>query len=54
LASSVQRAFGALDIFFVNAGVAYVTPLATIDEAQYDGLMYTNVRSVFFSIQAHT
>jgi len=35
-----------------NAGVAYVTPLATSDEAQYDGLMDTNVKSVFFSIQA--
>jgi len=32
--------------------VAYVTPLATTDETQYDGLMDTNVQSVFFSIQA--
>jgi NAD(P)-dependent dehydrogenase (short-subunit alcohol dehydrogenase family) len=52
MASDVQRAFGALDIFFANAGVAYVTPLATTDEAQYDRLMDTNVKSVFFSIQA--
>jgi NAD(P)-dependent dehydrogenase (short-subunit alcohol dehydrogenase family) len=51
MASDVQRAFGALDIFFANAGVAYVTPLATTDEAQYDRLMDTNVKSVFFSIQ---
>jgi NAD(P)-dependent dehydrogenase (short-subunit alcohol dehydrogenase family) len=52
MASDVRQAFGALDIFFANAGVAYVTPLATTDEAQYDGLMDTNVKSVFFSIQA--
>ena len=52
MASDVQQAFGALDIFFANAGVAFVTPLATTDEAQYDRLMDTNVKSVFFSVQA--
>ena len=52
MASDVKQAFGALDIFFANAGVAFVTPLATTDEAQYDRLMDTNVKSVFFSIQA--
>ncbi|WP_439401446.1 SDR family oxidoreductase [Bradyrhizobium sp. DASA03068] len=52
MASDVHRAFGALDIFFANAGVAYVTPLRMTDEAQYDRLMDTNVRSVFFSVQA--
>ncbi|RXH02785.1 SDR family oxidoreductase [Bradyrhizobium vignae] len=52
MASDVQHSFGSLDIFFANAGVAYVTPLATTSEAQYDALMDTNVRSVFFSVQA--
>ncbi|MGY4625364.1 SDR family oxidoreductase [Bradyrhizobium sp. USDA 4486] len=52
MASDVRQAFGALDVFFANAGVAYVTPLAATSEAQYDSLMDTNVRSVFFSIQA--
>ncbi|WP_425988686.1 SDR family oxidoreductase [Ensifer sp. R-19] len=52
MADDVQRAFGALDVLFANAGVAYVTPLSTTDEAQYDRLMDTNVKSVFFSIQA--
>ncbi|VIO68286.1 Dihydroanticapsin 7-dehydrogenase [Bradyrhizobium ivorense] len=52
MALDVRQAFGALDVFFANAGVAYVTPLAATSEAQYDGLMNTNVRSVFFSIQA--
>ena len=52
MASDVKRAFGVLDVFFANAGVAFVTPLATTDEAQYDRLMDTNVKSVFFSIQA--
>jgi NAD(P)-dependent dehydrogenase (short-subunit alcohol dehydrogenase family) len=52
MAAAVKQSFGALDIFFANAGVAYVTPLATTDEAQYDRLMDTNVKSVFFSVQA--
>jgi NAD(P)-dependent dehydrogenase (short-subunit alcohol dehydrogenase family) len=39
-------------VFFANAGVAYVTPLATTSEDAYDTLMDTNVKSVFFSVQA--
>jgi NAD(P)-dependent dehydrogenase (short-subunit alcohol dehydrogenase family) len=39
-------------VFFANAGVAYVTPLATTTEDAYDTLMDTNVKSVFFSLQA--
>src|SRR5262249_8897417 len=52
MAVDVKRAFGALDIFFANAGVAYVMPLATTTEDAYDALMDTNVKSVFFSVQA--
>jgi NAD(P)-dependent dehydrogenase (short-subunit alcohol dehydrogenase family) len=52
MAVDVKRVFGALDIFFANAGVAYVTPLATTTEDAYDTLMDTNVKSVFFSVQA--
>ncbi|KAA0695560.1 SDR family NAD(P)-dependent oxidoreductase [Neorhizobium sp. P12A] len=52
MANGVKGVFGGLDVFFANAGIAYVTPLATTDEDQYDRLMDTNVKSVFFSIQA--
>ncbi len=52
VAAGVKEAFGGLDIFFANAGVAYVTPLATTTEEQFDRLMDTNVKSVFFSVQA--
>lgn len=52
MASKVKEAFGGLDVFFANAGVAYVTPLATTTEDAYDTLMDTNVKSVFFSLQA--
>ena len=52
MATEVDRAFGGLDIFFANAGVAYVTPLRGTTEEAFDNLMHTNVRSVFFSLQA--
>ena len=49
---NVAEAFGGLDIFFANAGVAYGTLLAETDEARYDDIMDTNVKGVFFSMQA--
>ncbi|WMY08287.1 SDR family oxidoreductase [Paraburkholderia phenoliruptrix] len=52
MASKIKEALGGLDVFFANAGVAYVTPLATTTEDAYDTLMDTNVKSVFFSLQA--
>src|SRR5262249_14443237 len=52
MTSRIKEAFGGLDVFFANAGVAYVTPLATTTEETYDTLMDTNVKSVFFSLQA--
>ncbi|MEK6423583.1 MAG: SDR family oxidoreductase [Burkholderia gladioli] len=50
-ARQVADAFGPLDIFFANAGVAFATPLEATDEAAYDELMDINVKSVFFSMQ---
>ena len=52
MASKIMETFGGLDVFFANAGVAYVTPLASTTEDAYDTLMDTNVKSVFFSLQA--
>lgn len=52
MGDDVQQAFGGLDIFFANAGVAYGTPLSTTTEALYDGLMDINVKGLFFSLQA--
>ena len=48
----VERNFGALDILFANAGVALGTPIATADEASYHKVMDTNVKGVFFTVQA--
>ena len=52
MASRIEQARGGLDVLFANAGVAYVTPLATTTEDAYDTLMDTNVKSVFFTVQA--
>lgn len=48
----VTKEFGELDIFFANAGVAYGTPLAETNDAQYNDIMDINVKGVFFSMQA--
>ncbi len=50
----VTQSFGALDVFFANAGVAYATPLDGTTPEQYDTLMDINVKGVFLSMQALT
>ncbi|HEY1149861.1 MAG TPA: SDR family NAD(P)-dependent oxidoreductase, partial [Pseudoduganella sp.] len=52
MAATVKESFGGLDILFANAGVAFVTPLATATEEQFDTLMDINVKGAFFTIQA--
>jgi NAD(P)-dependent dehydrogenase (short-subunit alcohol dehydrogenase family) len=52
VAATVKEHFGALDILFVNAGVAELKPIEAWDEAAYDRSFHTNVRGPFFLIQA--
>lgn len=52
VSTKVAEAFGELDIFFANAGIAYGTPIADTDEARYDEIMDIDVKGVFFSMQA--
>jgi NAD(P)-dependent dehydrogenase (short-subunit alcohol dehydrogenase family) len=52
VSKQVAEAFGELDVFFANAGIAYGTPLAETDEARYDEIMDIDVKGVFFSMQA--
>lgn len=52
VSKAVMEAFGELDIFFANAGIAYGTPLSETDEARYDEIMDIDVKGVFFSMQA--
>ncbi|WP_422927220.1 glucose 1-dehydrogenase [Singulisphaera sp. PoT] len=51
-AAHVGEAFGGLDIFFANAGVAHASPLLETDEELYGEMMDTNVKGVFFSMKA--
>ncbi|KAF1004659.1 MAG: Glucose 1-dehydrogenase [Luteibacter sp.] len=48
----LETEFNGLDIFFANAGVAFGTPLDGTEVSRYDELMDTNVKGVFFSMQA--
>lgn len=48
----VKEAYGGLDIFFANAGIAYGTPLSQTDEASYEEIMGTNIKGVFLAMQA--
>lgn len=51
VADEIQKAFGHLDVLFLNAGVARFAPLEAFDEGFYDDLMNTNVKGVVFALQ---
>ena len=51
LIGQIKIRFGQLDILFVNAAVAKVTPADAVSEAQFDEIMDTNVKGAFFTIQ---
>src|SRR3712207_1381603 len=42
VASEIERRFGALDVVFLNAGIARFAPLDAFDEAFYDDVMDVN------------
>ena len=52
LAETIRREFGALDVLFVNAGIADLKPLEKWDAAGFDRSFAINVRGPFFLIQA--
>jgi NAD(P)-dependent dehydrogenase (short-subunit alcohol dehydrogenase family) len=52
IAEAVGRAFGRLDILFVNAGTADFRPLEQWDEAGFDRSFAINVKGPFFLVQA--
>ena len=52
LAQSMREAFSALDVLFVNAGVADIRPLEQWDEAAYDRCFALNLKGPFFLVQA--
>jgi NAD(P)-dependent dehydrogenase (short-subunit alcohol dehydrogenase family) len=52
VAETVRDAFGALEILFVNAGIAALKPLEQWDEAAFDRTFAINLKGPFFLIQA--
>jgi len=52
LAEEVSKAFGKLDILFVNAGVADLRPIEQWDEAAFDRSFAINMKGPYFLIQA--
>jgi len=52
LAAAVQHEFTALDILFLNAGIAELRPLDRWDEPAFDRSFATNVKGPFFLVQA--
>lgn len=49
---AVKAQHGRVDVLFLNAGVAPLTPLIAATEAQFDEVFATNVKGVFFAVQA--
>lgn len=43
--------FGSIDILFLNAGVAYLSPIDQIDEDHFDTQFNINVKSPFFTVK---
>ena len=52
VAEQVAKAFGQLDILFVNAGIAELRPVGQWDEAAFDRSFAINVKGPYFLIQA--
>lgn len=52
VAETVRDSFGALDILFVNAGIAELKPVGQWDEAAFDRTFASNLKGPFFLIQA--
>ncbi len=52
VADAVQKAFGGLDVVFINAGVAELRPVEQWDETGFDRVFNVNVKGPYFLIQA--
>ena len=52
VADGISKAFGSLDVLFINAGVAELQPLEQWNEAAFDRSFAINVKGPFFLVQA--
>ena len=51
LAQQISGSFGALDVLFLNAGIAPYSDLAGVTEATFDTAFAVNVKHVLFTVQ---
>ena len=51
LAAETKKAFGQIDLLFVNAGIAKFIPLEAVTESIYDETMAVNLKGAFFTVQ---
>ncbi|MEV0620565.1 glucose 1-dehydrogenase [Nonomuraea sp. NPDC050404] len=51
LTAAIRERYGRLDVVFANAGVASFDDAANVTEAEFDRLVDTNFKGVFFTIQ---
>jgi NAD(P)-dependent dehydrogenase (short-subunit alcohol dehydrogenase family) len=52
LADQLKQSFGAVDVVFINAGIAELRPLGQWDEAAFDRSFNINLKGPFFLLQA--
>jgi NAD(P)-dependent dehydrogenase (short-subunit alcohol dehydrogenase family) len=52
VAGEIRKAFGGLDVLFINAGVVELRPLEQWDTAAFDRSFNTNVKGPYFLLQA--
>jgi NAD(P)-dependent dehydrogenase (short-subunit alcohol dehydrogenase family) len=52
VAATLRQEFGALDVLFVNAGIADLKPVEQWDEAAFDRSFASNLKGPYFLIQA--
>lgn len=50
LFAAVGKAFGRIDVLFVNAGIASFKPLTEASEAYYDETLDVNLKGAFFTV----
>lgn len=51
LFATIGKAFGRIDVLFVNAGIASFRPIADVTEAYYDETLDINLKGAFFTVQ---
>jgi NAD(P)-dependent dehydrogenase (short-subunit alcohol dehydrogenase family) len=52
MVAEIQKKYGTIDTVLLNAGIATFSPFETASEEHFDSLLDTNLKGVFFTLQA--